>query len=92
VKADLVAGQVVVSGEVEGNIFAVDRLEVTSNAKLIGNITAPRVGIAEGVLFEGKCTMTPPGQVKPPAPPSPEQRIRPPKDPQAPPTPPKHAI
>jgi len=67
VKADLVASQIVISGEVEGNVFAHDRLEVQPKARLIGDITAPRVAIAEGVIFEGKCTMKPPGQIKPPA-------------------------
>ena len=67
VKAEIVAGQVVISGEVEGNVFAHDRLEITARGRLIGDITAPKVSIAEGVLFEGKCTMKPPGQVKPPS-------------------------
>lgn len=66
VKADLTGGQVVVNGEVEGNIFANDRIEIGSKGKLVGDITAPRIAIAEGVLFEGKCTMKPPGQLKPP--------------------------
>ncbi len=68
VKAELVAAQIVISGEVEGNVFAHDRLEVTSNGRLVGDITAPKVSIAEGVLFEGKCTMKSPGQIKPPQP------------------------
>lgn len=68
VKADLVGGQVVISGEVEGNVFAHDRLEITAKGKVLGDITAPKIAIAEGVLFEGKCTMKPPGQIKPPAP------------------------
>lgn len=67
VKADLIAGQIVISGEVEGNVFAHDRLEIQPKARLIGDITAPRVAIAEGVIFEGKCTMKPPGQVKAPS-------------------------
>jgi cytoskeletal protein CcmA (bactofilin family) len=62
VKADLYAGQITISGEVEGNIFAQDRLEIATNGKLVGDIVSPRVSIAEGVLFEGKCTMKPPGQ------------------------------
>ena len=62
VKADLYAGQVTISGEVEGNVFAQDRLEIATNGKLVGDIVSPRVSIAEGVLFEGKCTMKPPGQ------------------------------
>ncbi len=65
VKADLVAGQIVISGEVEGNVFANDRLEINATGKLMGDITAPRVSIAEGVIFEGKCTMKPPGEVRP---------------------------
>ena len=33
----------------------------------MGNITAPRIAIAEGVMFEGKCTMKAPGEAQPPA-------------------------
>ncbi|MCL4217980.1 MAG: polymer-forming cytoskeletal protein [Candidatus Hydrogenedentes bacterium] len=66
VKAEIVAGQIVISGEVEGNVYAMERLEITAQGRLVGDITAPRVSIAEGVLFEGKCTMKPPEQIKPP--------------------------
>ena len=66
VKADLIAGQVIISGTVEGNTFAHERLEVTNQGKIVGNITAPRISIAEGVIFEGQCTMKPQGQIEPP--------------------------
>jgi len=56
-----VAGQVIVGGEVQGNVSAHDRIEVVAQAKLVGDITAPRVSIAEGVMFEGKCAMKAPG-------------------------------
>lgn len=62
VKADIVGGQVIISGTVEGNTSAHERLEITNQAKVIGNITAPRISIAEGVIFEGQCTMKAPGQ------------------------------
>ena len=62
VRADLIAGQIIISGTVEGNSFAHDRLEITNQGKVIGNITAPRISIAEGVIFEGQCTMKPPGK------------------------------
>jgi len=68
VKGDLVGGQVIISGHVEGNVFAHDRLMITAKGKLIGDITAPVISIAEGVLFEGQCTMKPPGQLKIPKP------------------------
>ena len=64
VQADLIAGQIIVSGTVEGSIAAHSRLEVTDRAKIIGDITAPRISIAEGVIFEGKCTMKAPGEAK----------------------------
>jgi cytoskeletal protein CcmA (bactofilin family) len=67
VRAELIAGQVVISGEVQGNVFAHERLEITGTGRVVGDITSPRISIAEGVLFEGKCTMKPPGQIKPPA-------------------------
>ncbi len=63
VKADLIAAQIIISGTVEGNSFAHERLEITNQAKVLGNITAPRISIAEGVIFEGQCTMKAPGQV-----------------------------
>jgi len=66
VKADLIAGQVIISGTVEGNVFAHDRLEVANQGKVLGNITAPRISIAEGVIFEGQCAMKAPGDMKPP--------------------------
>jgi cytoskeletal protein CcmA (bactofilin family) len=64
VEADLEAKQVVISGTVEGNTYAHERLEVTSTGKIVGNITAPRLSIAEGVIFEGSCTMKAPGDVR----------------------------
>jgi cytoskeletal protein CcmA (bactofilin family) len=64
VKADLIAREIVISGHVDGNVFANERLEITDKGKLIGNITAPRVSISEGVVFEGKCTMKAPGDLK----------------------------
>ncbi|MFP4502042.1 MAG: polymer-forming cytoskeletal protein [Candidatus Hydrogenedentota bacterium] len=67
VKADIIGGQVIIGGEVHGNVYAQDRLEILAGGKVIGDITAPRVSIAEGVLFEGKCAMKPPGEIKPPA-------------------------
>ena len=62
VKADLHGGQVIISGEVQGNVTAQDRLEITSTGRVLGDIMAPRIAIAEGVLFEGKCTMKAPAK------------------------------
>jgi cytoskeletal protein CcmA (bactofilin family) len=53
-----ISGQIVViQGKVEGNVTAKERVELLAPARLIGNLNAPRVVIAEGVVFEGECSM-----------------------------------
>ena len=48
----------------QGNIFVRERLEVTENGKIIGDITTKSLIIAEGASFAGKCTMTSPQKVQ----------------------------
>lgn len=57
VDADIFADTVVLSGEVNGNIIARSKLEITTKGKLRGDIRTGSLVIAEGVLFEGKCQM-----------------------------------
>lgn len=53
-----ISGQVVViRGKVEGNVTAKEKVELLAPARLIGNVTAPRLVIAEGVVFDGDCSM-----------------------------------
>ena len=53
-----VSGQVVViRGKVEGNVTAKERVELLAPARLIGNVSAPRLIINEGVVFDGDCSM-----------------------------------
>ena len=53
-----ISGQVVViRGKVEGNVTAKESVELLAPARLIGNISAPRVIISEGVVFDGDCSM-----------------------------------
>jgi len=53
-----ISGQVVViRGKVEGNVTAKEKVELLAPARLIGNIKAPRLVIAEGVVFDGDCSM-----------------------------------
>jgi cytoskeletal protein CcmA (bactofilin family) len=46
-----------VLGRVSGNIFAEDRVDLFSGAEVSGDISARRLRIADGVLFEGQCSM-----------------------------------
>ena len=57
VDADIFADTVLLGGEVNGNIVAKTKLEITTNGKLRGDIKTGSLVIAEGVLFEGQCQM-----------------------------------
>lgn len=53
-----ISGQVVViRGKVEGNVIAKEKVELLAPARLIGNVSAPRLIIGEGVVFDGDCSM-----------------------------------
>lgn len=58
VKGDLHGRTLMVAGKVNGNVSADERVELKPTAKLKGNITAPRMHIAEGATFEGKVFMS----------------------------------
>jgi len=47
-----------VYGTVLGDVFAADNVDMMNGAKVQGDISAARLRIADGVLFEGQCSMT----------------------------------
>jgi len=47
-----------VYGHISGTVHAQNKVDMMSGAKVIGDVTAARLRIADGVLFEGKCKMT----------------------------------
>jgi cytoskeletal protein CcmA (bactofilin family) len=47
------AGNVIVSGHVEGDIFASGRVEITDTAKITGTVSADAIAVAEGAVVEG---------------------------------------
>ena len=57
IKAELFAKAVVVLGEVKGNITAAEKVDIRENGAVDGDITAPRVAIAEGAHFRGSVDM-----------------------------------
>jgi len=57
VKAKITGQSVIIRGKVEGNVTARERIELLAPARVIGNINAPRLIIAEGVVFDGDCSM-----------------------------------
>lgn len=53
VKADLVAREALISGEVVGDIRAADRIEIQKTASITGHISTGRIVIEEGAYFRG---------------------------------------
>jgi cytoskeletal protein CcmA (bactofilin family) len=59
VTAKIKAVSIIVAGLVSGDLNASQRIELHPTAKVTGTITAPKLVIQEGALFEGSCTMQP---------------------------------
>jgi cytoskeletal protein CcmA (bactofilin family) len=47
-----------VYGNISGTVHAYEKVDMMSGAKVHGDVTASRLRIADGVLFDGKCKMT----------------------------------
>ncbi len=86
IKAEVFAKVAVVLGEVIGNITASEKVDIRDNGSVDGNITAPRVALAEGSHFRGSVDM----QKKPTAATAgPAQAAKPEAKPGPPPAPPQ---
>ena len=59
VEADRISVEsLTVYGTVIGAVHAVDKVDMYPGAEVKGDITAARLRIADGVLFDGQCNMT----------------------------------
>src|SRR5689334_10348142 len=54
IRADLIARTVTISGRVNGNVKAVDKVDLRATGSVDGNITAPRFVMADGATVMGK--------------------------------------
>ena len=77
IKAQIFAKIVIVQGEVQGNITATERIDIRDNGSVDGDLSSPRIAIADGAHFRGSIDMqrqaAKPGEIKagepkPPAP------------------------
>jgi cytoskeletal protein CcmA (bactofilin family) len=59
VKAEITVGAAVLEGQVNGNITAADRVELRSTARMVGDIKASKLVVEEGVVFVGRCEVSP---------------------------------
>ncbi|MBW2699798.1 MAG: polymer-forming cytoskeletal protein [Deltaproteobacteria bacterium] len=57
VEADIETQNVDISGSVTGNIVATEKVELKSDGRMVGDIKAPRILIADGAVFKGNVDM-----------------------------------
>ncbi len=57
VEADIETQNVEIAGKVTGNILATDKVELKTDCRVVGDIKAPRILIADGASFKGNVDM-----------------------------------
>ncbi len=58
VEADVKIGQLVINGEIKGNIQASEKVEINSNGRVFGTIISPKLVVEEGAYLEANCQTT----------------------------------
>jgi cytoskeletal protein CcmA (bactofilin family) len=67
VQASIRAREVIILGQVQGNVETSDKVDIRKDAKLVGDIVAARISIEDGALFKGSIDIKKP-EVKATAP------------------------
>lgn len=62
IQAKVSGAEIIVKGQVNGDIIASRKLSLRRPAKVFGNISTSTLSIEEGVVFEGKSTMSSAGR------------------------------
>lgn len=57
INGDINADVVIVGGEINGNVNAPQKTELTSTARMIGDIVTSTIVIDERAIFQGNCNM-----------------------------------
>ena len=58
VKTDIRAKRVTIAGTLIGNIKATEEVNLVQTGKVLGDISTPRLNVEQGVVTEGKVTIT----------------------------------
>lgn len=58
IKAEVEAQNLYLSGEIRGNVKVSERAQLTSSARIIGNLETKSLSVEEGALINGKIAMS----------------------------------
>ena len=67
VQASIRAREVIILGQVQGNVETTDKVDIRKDAKLVGDIVAARISIEDGALFKGSIDIKKPEPKSAPA-------------------------
>jgi cytoskeletal protein CcmA (bactofilin family) len=59
VRARIEVDELIIAGELEGEIHARQRVELRETARVVGSLRSPRLTVAEGGILEGRCEAFP---------------------------------
>jgi len=57
IKAEVGANNLFLAGEIKGNIKIKEKTQLTSTAKIFGNLETKTLSVEEGAILNGKCIM-----------------------------------
>jgi cytoskeletal protein CcmA (bactofilin family) len=57
VEADVSAQSLTIAGQVTGDVTAVERVDLQAGGRLVGDVKAARLTIADGATFKGNVDM-----------------------------------
>jgi cytoskeletal protein CcmA (bactofilin family) len=57
VDANIMVAAAMINGTVNGDIIASEKLQLGRTARVLGNISSPRLIVEEGAILEGSCSM-----------------------------------
>lgn len=65
IKADIHAKNVHIRGQVEGNVFAAEKVHIEKDGRMTGDIFASRISIDDGAAFKGSVKIDTPNRSSP---------------------------
>lgn len=57
IEAEVESSAIEIAGIIQGNVAATDKVELKAGGKLLGDVKAPRILIADGASFKGNINM-----------------------------------
>ena len=81
VQASIRAREVIILGQVQGNVETSDKVDIRKDAKLVGDITTSRISIEDGALFKGSIDIKKAEPKTTPAAPAPSPAVARPAEP-----------